>query len=202
MAIAPKHYRAARLAIPRLPLLAIFGFAFFGVGGSVFLSFTTFSHSDAKHFAAASNDVPVYEARAVPFDAVRKDTAPQPASVAQALTTTPAEVPHTSQSNRDNPDRAEKSSEPTLFADSNRPLRGFPGFSDFSASGIYVAAGGISSGMSAQEAPSGFFAPDAETMTSAPVPEASTWLCGGVLFLLVAARGARAHLHRKRRRDS
>ena len=71
MAVAPEHYRAARLALPRLPLSAILGFALFGVGGSAFLAYTSFRYDEAKPAVAATNDVPVYSARAVPFDLPR-----------------------------------------------------------------------------------------------------------------------------------
>jgi hypothetical protein len=196
MAIAPEHYRAARLAIPRLPLPAILGFALFGVGGSVFLAFTTFSHGETKHSFAASNDTPVYEARAVPFDSPREEAAQQTASIAQVLTAT---EPKVRRETLFEPDRPGHVTGPTLFAESNREVRGFPALPSFSTGSTYLAIAGTSFGMSAQTAPSGFVAPDAESIT-APVPETSTWLCGGALFLLVAARGARAHWQRKRRR--
>jgi hypothetical protein len=98
-------------------------------------------------------------------------------------------------------DAAPAKSEPTLLADSNRELRGFSRFANFGGSNSYLAVTGTSFGISAENTPSGFVAPDAETFTAAAVPEASTWMCGGALFMLVAARGARARWHRKRRRD-
>jgi hypothetical protein len=91
--------------------------------------------------------------------------------------------------------------EPMLMTESNRELRGFNQFGSFAVANNYLAMTATSFGMAAQSAPSGFMAADAETLTAAPVPEPSTWMCGGALFLLVAARGAHARWHRKRRRD-
>jgi hypothetical protein len=197
MAVAPEHYHAARLAIPRLPLAAILGFALFGVGGSVFLAYTSFSHAEPKLAMAPSDDVPVYAARGVPFDAPREDPAQRAASITRALTVTQTEV-----------HRAEsvevKAAEPvyarTLLADANQERRAFTGFSKFAGTNSFLAFTGASFGMSAQTLPSGFAAPDAETISAAPVPEASTWICGGALLVLVAVRGVHASWHRKRRR--
>jgi hypothetical protein len=197
MAVAPEHYRAARLAIPRLPLAAILGFALLGTGGSVFLAYTSFSHAEAKPSVAASNDVPVYSARAAPFDPSQEDPAQRAASITRALTATQTEVHRA--------DAIEKKgaapvSHRALFTEANRERRAFNGFSRFAGRNSFLAFTGASFGMSAQTLPSGFVAPDAETISAAPVPEASTWICGGALLFLVAARGVRAHLHRKRRR--
>src|ERR1700759_582431 len=92
MAVAPEHLRAARIAVPRLPLLALFGVTLFGVGGAVFLSYSVFSHSDGPHFAAPSNDPRVYEARAVPFDRRNESPAERSASIARALAVVPEEM--------------------------------------------------------------------------------------------------------------
>src|SRR5215212_912120 len=122
MAVAPEHLRTARVAIPRLPLSAVLGFALFGVGGSVFLAYTTFSHGEIRRAAAPSNDVPVYAARAVPFEPSREDSAHRAASIARALTAAQTDV------RRAETDEAEASateSESTLLTDSNRELRGF-----------------------------------------------------------------------------
>jgi hypothetical protein len=197
MALAPEHYRAARLALPRLPLAAILGFALFGVGGSVFLAYTSFNHADARQTVAASNDVPVYSARAVPFDSPQEDPAQRAASITRALTATQTEVHRAEVIDADG---AAPVLSRTLLAEANRELRGFRGFSNFAGANGFLAVTGTSYGISAQTAPSGFAAPDAETFTAAPVPEASTWLCGGALLVLVAARGVHASWHRKRRR--
>jgi len=196
MAVAPEHYRAARLTIPRLPLAAILGFALFGVGGSVFLAYTSFSHADPKLALAPSNDVPVYSARAVPFDPPREDAGQRAASITRALTATQTEV-HRAESIEEQ--GAAPVSQRALFANTNRGLRAFNGYSNFAGANSFLAFAGASFGMSAQTLPSGFAAADAETI-SAPVPEASTWLCGGALLVLVAARGLHASWHRKRRR--
>ena len=197
MAVTPELYRAARLAIPRLPLSAILGFALFGVGGSAFLAYTSFHYDEAKPSVAVSNDVPVYSARAVPFDPPREDPAQRAASIARVLTATQT------QAHRAEIIEAEETSSvsgPTLLAEADRELRGFTGFSNFASANSFLAFTGTSFGISAQSAPSGFVAPDAETFTAAPVPEASTWLCGVALLMLVAIRGLHASWHRKRHR--
>ena len=198
MAVAPEHYRAARLAIPRLPLPAILGFALFGIGGSVFLAYTSFSHAESRQVAPPSNDVPVYSARAVPFDSPHEDPAQRRASIARALTATQTQV-HRGETSEAG--EAESVSQPTLLAEADRELRGFTGFSNLAAANSFLAFTGTSFGISAQNLPSGFVAPDAETATAAAVPEASTWLCGGALLVLVAVRGVHASWHRRRHRN-
>jgi hypothetical protein len=197
MAVAPEHYRAARLAIPRLPLAAILGFALFGVGGSVFLAYTSFSHAEGRPAVAASNDVPVYSARAVPFDPRGENPAQRVASLTRALTATQIEV-HRAETTEEK--GAAPVSERVLFTGANRELRAFNGFSNFAGANSFLSFTGASFGMSAQSLPSGFVAADAETISTAPVPEASTWLCGGALLFLVAVRSVHARWHRKRRR--
>jgi hypothetical protein len=197
MAVAPEHLRTARVAIPRLPLSAVLGFALFGVGGSVFLAYTTFSHGEIRRAAAPSNDAPVYAARAVPFEPPREDSAHRAASIARALTAAQTDVRH---AETDEAETSATDSESTLLTDSNRELRGFSRLANSGIANNYLVITGTSFGFAAQNTPSGFMAADAETFTAAPVPEASTWMCGGALFLLVAARGARARWHRKRRR--
>jgi hypothetical protein len=198
MPVAPEHPRAARPGIPWLSLPAIFGFACLGVGGSALLTYTTFSFDGAKHSAADRVRAHVYEARAVPFDSAPEDPAQRAASISRAVMATQTEV------RRAQPVDAEpepQNYEPILRADSNRQLRGFDRFGNFAGANNYFAVTGASFGISASTAPSGFAAPDAETAMSAPVPEASTWMCGTALLLLVGARTARAHWHRKRRRE-
>jgi hypothetical protein len=198
MPVAPEQLRTARLAVPRLPLSAIFGFALFGVGGSVFLAYTSFSHGQMKRVAAPSNQAPIYEARAVPFDAPRENPVERPASIAQAL------IAAHSEERRAETTEAEShpaNSDPVLLADSNRELRGFNRFANFAGANSYLAVTGTTFGISAQNAPTGFMAADAETFTAAAVPEASTWMCGAALFVLIAARGMHAHWHRKRHRE-
>ena len=198
MPVAPEHLRTARLALPRLSLPAILGFALFGVGGSLFLAYTTFSHGEIKQSALPSNDARVYEARAVPFDAPREDAAQRANSIVRALTVVQTKVERAEAVDAE-PQSAD--AEPLLLAESHRELRGFNGFANFAQSNSYLAVSGTTFGISAQNTPSGFMAADAETLTASVVPEASTWMCGGALFMLVAARGAHARWHRKRRRD-
>jgi hypothetical protein len=198
MAVAPEHLRSARVAVPRLPLFAILGFTLFGVGGSVFLAYTSFSHGEIERAATPSNEAPVYAARAVPFDRRGETPAQRAASISRALTATQINVRHADSIESDS---SAVKSEQTLLTESSGELRGFNGFANSRAANNYLAITGTSFGFAAQNTPSGFAAPDAETFTSAPVPEVSTWMCGGALFVLVAARGAHARWHRKRRRD-
>ena len=198
MPVAPEHSRTGGTAVPWLPLPAILGFTLLGVGGSVLLTYTTFSFAEVDRSAAPSDNARVYEARAVPFDSLRENPAQRTASIARALTATQAEV-HRAETVEST--KSASNSQPKLLADSGRELRGFPGFGNFSGANSYLAISNTSFGMSAQSAPTGFAAPDAETLIAAPVPEASTWMCGAALFVLVAARGMRAHWHRKRGRD-
>jgi hypothetical protein len=198
MAVAPEHFRAARLALPRLPLPAIFAFAMAAVGGSVFLAYTSFSHDEGKSSAAAASDEPVYSAPAVPFDLRPEDPAQRAASIARALSATQTQV-HRAATIEEQ--ETAPVSGPTLLAEANRELRGFSGFSNFAGGNSFLAFTGTSFGISASTAPS-YAAPDAETMTAAPVPEASTWMCGGALLVLVAVRGARASWHRYQRRSA
>jgi hypothetical protein len=197
MPAAPKHHRAAPIAVPRFPLPAILFFAVAGLGGSLFLAYTnSFSSADPiQTSAAVSNNVPVYSVRAVPFD-------PPPASVtaraiarAQTVATTQA-VPGHGQTDDLADDPA--SSEPILFSEAKRELKGFNRFSDFSAASNQLTITGTTFGMLASTAPS-YVAPDADSI-SAPVPEASTgWYAGGLLVLLVA-RALHASWHRNHRR--
>jgi hypothetical protein len=179
-------------------LPAILGLALLGVGGSVLLTYSTFSFVEAERSASHSDNAQVYEARAVPFDLLRENPAQQAASIARALTATETRV-HRAETVES--ERRVNESQPMLSAGTSRELRGFPNFNNFSGANSYLAISNTSFGVSAQSAPAGFAAPDAETLTAAPVPEASTWMCGAALFVLVAARGMRAHWHRKRERD-
>src|SRR6266404_4525667 len=199
MAVAPEHFRAARLAIPRLSLPAILAFSFVAVGGSIFLAFTSFNHAEAKHSVAASIDVPVYSAQAVPFDSPREEPGERAASIARALSATQGQV---LPAQGIEPQEAAPVSKPALLAEANRQLRGFSGFPNFAGGNNFAALTGTSFGISAQSAPSGFAAPDAEMLTTSAVPEASTWMCGGALLVLVALRGAHASWHRRQRRSS
>ncbi len=196
MAVAPEQYRAARLAVPRLPLPAIIGFAVAAVGGSVFLAYTSFNHGGLKFSAAATNDVPVYSARAVPFDSPREDPAQRAALIARALTATQMQV-HRGETIEMG--KAMPAPGPTLFAGADRPLRGFSRFTNFAGTNTFLTFARTSFGISSESLPSGF-APDAEMLPASPVPEASTWMCGASLLVLVAVRGIHARWHRKRRR--
>ena len=199
MATAPEfHHRALHPVLPRLPLPAILAFVVAGLGGSIFLTYSTFSHDEPRYSVAQTQDVPVYSARAVPFDNPKEDAVQRAASVARALTVAQTEV---RQFEEIDPERLADPAKAPLLAEADRPLRGFERFTSFAGANSYLTIAGTSFGISAQSAPSGFEAPDAETMTAAPVPEVSTWMCGAALFVLIGARGVRAHLHRNRRRE-
>src|SRR3954469_5581224 len=156
MPVAPEDSRAARLALPWLPLPAVLGFALLGVGGSVFITYSTFSLGEAQR-PAPSESARVYEARAVPFESPRPEHAQPLGAIARALTATEIQV------RRAEDVESERRSEPILLADSNRPLRGFKRFGNFAGTNTYLMITGASFGMSAQTLPSGFSAPDAET---------------------------------------
>jgi hypothetical protein len=198
MRVAPEHSRSGGSTLPWLPLPAILGFTLLGVGGSVLLTYSTFTFAEADRSATRSNNAQVYEARAVPFDLLRENPAQRVASIARALTATETKVRRAETADSERP---ATDSQPMLLIDANRELPGFPGFGNFAGANSYLAISNTSFGISAQSAPTGFAAPDAETLVAAPVPEASTWMCGAALFVLVAARGMRAHWHRKRERD-
>ncbi len=197
MAATREHHRAARLALPRLPLPAILAFAVAGMGGSIFLAYSCFDHGTAQYSVATAQDVPVYSARAVPFDRSPESAVERATSIARALTATPSE---TRQSATLDIEGGAPVATATSVTDADRELGGFPGASAFFAQNTYLTLTGSNFGISAQTVASGYAAPDAETMTSAPVPEGSTWLCGAALLALVAGRGIHASRHRNRRR--
>jgi len=201
MPVAPEHFRAARLALPRLPLPAILGFAVTGFGGALFLAYSTFSDAETSHSLVSASAAPVYEARAVPLDAKPEEAAARAAAIARAIIATRSEAQRPERGEADREGDGE-SSEPALLADAGGELRGFSRFAHFGVANSYLTLTGATFGMSAQLAPSGFFAPDAETIISAPVPEASTWLCGAALLALVVARGLHASWHRHQRRTA
>jgi hypothetical protein len=178
-------------------LSAILGFTFLGIGGTALLTYSTFSFAEASPAKPRAKSAQVYDARAVPFDSAPESPAERAASISRALTATQTEV-HRAEVVES--DRRSDVSGAVLLADSERQLRGFSGFTAFAGANNYLTVTGASFGIAAQSAPSGFAAADAETISMAPVPEASTWMCGAALFVLVAARGMRARWHRKRER--
>jgi hypothetical protein len=197
MAVAPEPHRAPGPVLPWLPLPAILGFSLLGLGGSIVLTYTTFSYAEAERPSMQSNNGRVYEARAVPFDLQREDPAQRAEAISRALTATQVEA---RRAEIVEPGRHSENSEPLLVADSNRELRGFHGFGNVAGGNTYLSVSGTSFGISAQSAPA-FAAPDAETQINSAVPETSTWMCGAALLLLVGARGMRARLLRNRRRS-
>jgi hypothetical protein len=197
MSIAPEHYRAARLALPRLPLPAILGFAVAGFGGALFLAYSTFSAPETPHSLTSANDVPVYEGRAVPLDRNPEAIAARATSIARALTATRSE----SRSGTSDADREAEQTESEFFPGASGELRGFSRFANSGVANNYLALTGTTFGMSAHMAPGGDFASGGELVVSAPVPEASTWLCGVALLALVVARGLHASWHRHQRRS-
>jgi hypothetical protein len=196
--VMSEHHRTVLPAVPRLPLSVILAFAVIGLGGAVFLAYTSFSHGGAGHSIVPNNDMPVYAARAVPFDGHPEDIAQRATAIVEALTATASQVKSSQPTRVD--ETGETASQPTLLPETTGQLRGFLRFANAATANNYLAITGVSFGMSAQMAPSGFAAPDAETATAAAVPEASTWLCGAALLGLVAARGIHASWHRNQRR--
>ena len=198
MSIAPKHCRVSVPAVPSLPLPAILAFAVVGLGGALFLAYSSFTTTEGPQFAAAVQDqvpVPVYSARAVPLDVPSDDVVRRTLSVAQSITATRTD------SRKIDKDEVETSSTAPLLASiESGEVRGFSNFSKFSGSNVYLPLAATTFGVSAQTNAPGFVAPDAETDTVSPVPEASTWLCGAALIALVGARGAHARWHRSQQR--
>jgi hypothetical protein len=137
----------------------------------------------------------------VPLDSKPEEAAARAASIARAIIATRSEAERPERAEA-GPDGNPESSEPTLLADASGELKGFSRFAHFGVGNSYLTLTGATFGMSAQMVPSGFFAPDAETIISAPVPEASTWLCSAALLALVVARGLHASWHRHQRRSA
>ena len=201
MSVAPEHYRAARIDLPRLPLPAILAFAVTGFGGALFLAYTSFSTPQTTHSFAAASAAPAHEARAFPVDSRPEEAALRAVAVARAIIATRSEAYRSERSQAERELEGE-SAEPALMSATNGELRGFSRFAYSGHANSYLAVTGATVGMSAQMAETGFYAPDAETIVSAPVPEASTWLCGVGLLALVVARGLHASWHRHQRRSS
>lgn len=200
MSVTPERYRDARSALPRLPLPALLVFAVTSFGGALFLAYSTFSAPETTHSLASVSAAPVHEARAVPRDLRPEEAAARATAVARAIMATQSE---SQRSERRDPDtEAERASSGALLTETNGELKGFSRFARAGTANNYLALTGATFGMSAQLAPSGFFAPDAESIISAPVPEASTWLCGAALLALVVARGLHASWHRHQRRSA
>ena len=199
MAVAPEHYRAARLApLPRLPLSAIFGFSVAGFGGALFLAYSTFQAPETTHSLASAEPVPVYEARGVPLDPKPEDAAARATAVARALTATPSD---SQRSEKGEAQTDEEQSESKLLSGTDAQLSGFSRFANSGSANSYLTITGTTFGISAHMAPSGISEMDAETIVLTLVPEASTWLCGAALLALVVARGLHASWHRHQRRS-
>src|SRR3954452_2199839 len=141
------------------------------MGGSIFLAYSSFDHGMAQYSVAAAQDVPVYSARAVPFDRSPETAVERATSIARALTATGSETHRSASMDIDGGAPVATS---TSITDADRELRGFPGASAFSGENTYLSLVGSSFGISAQTVASGYEAPDAETLTSSPVPEPST----------------------------
>src|SRR3954447_10931380 len=92
MRVAPEHSRSGGSTLPWLPLPAILGFTLLGVGGSVLLTYSTFSFAEPERSSSHSDNAQVYEAHAVPFDFLRENPAQRAASIARALTATQTKV--------------------------------------------------------------------------------------------------------------
>ena len=198
MSAAPERYRAARLAVPRLPLPAILSFAVAGLGGALFLAYTgSYKGADPVRVAASPNDVPVYSVRAVPLDAPIESVAERANSVAQATSVARIE---SRRAETNEPGSEATSSGPIFLSDASRELKGFRRFANFGAANTYLTLTATTFGMSAQMNAPNYFAPDAETAATSAVPEPSAWLSGAALFALVFARGLRALWHRGKRR--
>jgi hypothetical protein len=199
MPAAPKHRRAAPIAVPRLPLPAILAFAVLGLGGSLFLGYTnSFSSADPIQMSAATNkaDVPVYSVRAIPFDSTPARVAARAIASVQTVATAQTEPGRT---HADELAGNPASSEPLLFSEASHELKGFNKFSSLGAVSNNLAVAGTTFGMLAQSTAPSYVAPDADAI-SAPVPESSTWWYAAVLLAFVLARALYASWHRNHRR--
>jgi hypothetical protein len=196
MPAAPKHHRAAPIAVPRLPLPAILFFAVAGLGGSLFLAYqNSFSSADPiQTSAAVIGNVPVYSARAVPFDSPPASAATRAVARAQTAATAQSEP---GRAPTDEMASDATSSEPHLFAEASHPLKGFNRFSELGAVSNQLTVTGTTFGMLASTAPS-YVAPDADSI-SAPVPESSTAWYAGALLVVLLARALHATWHRNHR---
>ena len=90
-----------------------------GTGAAVNVSASGATNPEGALWALIPNDVPVYSARAVPFDPPREDPAQRAASIARALTATQTQAP------RAEIIEAEQTSSvsgPTLLAEADRCL--------------------------------------------------------------------------------
>ena len=201
MSAAPEHFRAARIAIPRLPFPAIVFFAIVALGGSLFLTYTSsFTAAEPIRSAASpTGEKTVYAVRAVPFDGAEPEAVTgQAVASAQADPRAPSDRRSTG-----NDDFAEASAspEPALFAAASRKFKGFNRFSEFGGGSNAAELTATTFGMSGQMNAPGYMAPAHEGI-SAPVPEPSTWFCGLALLALLLTRGLHASWHRHHRRSA
>lgn len=196
--------RFGDLAVPRLPLSAIFGFAIVGFGGALFLSYSHFSSADRVTSARSPDEVPVYSARAVPLGPEHERiSADSIAGLRRTVTqATEARTERTQTAEQFATD--ETTSSGSLFASSESgELKGFNNFTNHTAPNIYLAvAGNLSTGFSAQTNASGDMAPDAAMDTMAMLPEPSSWFCGAGLIALVGGRLIHSRWRRSRSRLS
>jgi len=200
MSAAPEHLRAARIAIPRLPFPAILFFAVVGLGGSLFLTYTSSfpAAEPVKASASPAVSAPIYSVPAVPFDAQPGPGAAHAIASAEAVS-----VPSSERRSTELVEFASESapSQPLLFAEASRKFKGFNRFSEFGAAQNLATLTATTFGMSSQTNAPGYVAPDGEAI-SAPVPEPSTWFCGVALLALLLIRGLHASWHRHQRRTA
>lgn len=200
MSAEPEHFRAARIPIPRLPFPAILFFAVAGLGGALFLTYTS-SFTGAEPIKAApssAKDVPIYAVPAVPFTTDPEAVPTQETPSARVATSAPS-GPRPAET-ADFADTS-ASSEPVLFAEADRKLKGFNRFSDFGGASNFMALNATTFGMAAQSNAPGYLGPE-DNGLAAPVPEPSTWLCGVALLALLLTRGLHASWHRHHRRTA
>jgi hypothetical protein len=201
MSAEPELLRTARIPVPRLPFPAILFFAVAGLGGALFLTYTS-SFPAAEPIKAAASptaSAPVYSVPAVPFDANPDTVAAHAITNAQAVTATRNEPPQ--RTDAADPASDSASSEPVLFAEASRKFKGFNRFSQFGGANNVATLNTTTFGMIAQTNAPVYIAPDADSI-SAPVPEPSTWLCGVALLALLLVRGLHASWHRHHRRTA
>lgn len=189
---SPLHQRFREDCAPgSVPLWSIFLFAAIGFSGALSIAFMgNAPASDTLRFVGAQPDVPIYSARAVPFESTpattriieRRQNA-NSATEVHGAANRPADSASRSS-------HAEQSEEAAAFGASEIPS---PPFTIASAAASLVAGPGGGT----QSSSSGYAAPDAESFEVTVVPEPSTILTGLALGLLVVGRWLRSTWHRR-----
>ena len=176
---------------PNLRLSAIIAFAIVALAGALFLAGFRRKPIEGNLAARGSEGVPVYAARAVPFDS---DIVGHPRSGSVREATTKAKGGSNPHAKND-----------SLLIAALEPGKraGLKNFSDFGRRNPSLTWGVFSAGASSNmPSVSSSFAAEESVQNLAAVPEPSTWISGIALALLVGARCFRARWHSHQRREA